>query len=543
VPDPVPIRSDRSAGDGGADDAVRPIPSYPVPGRQRTLVPKWWRPTTIGFPGRLSGKAWLMVSAVLLLALGLWVATRPDEKANPARSMIAKDLEKEGDSPIFVATKQGSVPESGQSHAEPLPGADRPLDLSHPADPDKERGHAAGFSQELTLPRVDVSAPHAVRSTVHEPASGQPPGPGRAARPDWLQAADTPMEGKLERRRPGGRGEGIRYGGGSSQSEQAVEQGLRWLMAHQRQDGSWNFNHISEACQNYCHNPGTEASATAATALALLPFLGAGYTHLEGEYQDVVKRGLDYLLKRAMVISYGVDLGDGSMYGHALSTIVLCEAYGMTQDETLKPVAQGCLKYIVNAQDPKGGGWRYHPGEPGDMTVTGWMLMALKSGQMAHLGVPTPTIFRVEQFLSSVQSDGGAQYGYLTPRPGRTTTAVGLLSRMYTGWRRDNSALYRGISHLRDWGPAADNLYYNYYATQVMFHFGGPDWQAWNAKMRDRLIANQSHAGHESGSWYFQDPYGDRGGRLYNTSLATMILEVYYRYMPLYSEAAVSSEF
>jgi len=86
-------------------------------------------------------------------------------------------------------------------------------------------------------------------------------------------------------------------------------------------------------------------------------------------------------------------------------------------------------------------------------------------------------------------------------------------------------------------------MYWNYYATQVMHHFGGEPWQRWNPAMRDRLVATQSDQGHEAGSWYFPDKYGDAGGRLYNTAMAVMILEVYYRYLPLYREEAVRDAF
>ena len=124
-----------------------------------------------------------------------------------------------------------------------------------------------------------------------------------------------------------------------------------------------------------------------------------------------------------------------------------------------------------------------------------------------------------------------------------TTTSIGLLCRMYTGWRRDRPALYQGVGFLHRWGPSKTNMYYNYYATQVLHHWEGPEWEEWNQPMRDYLVASQSMNSHEAGSWYFPDPYGDRGGRLYNTALAIMILEVYYRYMPLYGQNAVRGRF
>jgi hypothetical protein len=83
-------------------------------------------------------------------------------------------------------------------------------------------------------------------------------------------------------------------------------------------------------------------------------------------------------------------------------------------------------------------------------------------------------------------------------------------------------------------------MYYYYYATQVMHHFGGQAWQRWNPLMRDYLVAAQDHGTtpghpHQRGSW---DPTGDafapQGGRLMVTSLSILTLEVYYRHLPLY---------
>ncbi len=431
-----------------------------------------------------------------------------------------------------------------------------PLETLAIDPPDDASGAASDFKSQISdlksqisdfksgIPSAQAPAPNRQSAASSPPPSPDaPPGlnAGSTAGPDLLQAADASVQDKFKRRTPDGRGEGIRYGGGTPQSEEAVERAVRWLAAHQRQDGSWSFNHVGEFCQHYCTNPGTEPSTTAATGMALLPFLGAGYTHKQGEFQGVVQRGLDYLKRRGILISYGNDLRDGSsMYGQALATIALCEAYGMTGDEELKEPAQRALDYIAYAQDLKSGGWRYNPGEPGDTTVTGWMLMALKSGQMANLNVQSPEIFAAQRFLDSVQNKDGSQYGYLDRKPGQCTTAVGLLCRMYTGWRRTNPALVKGAAQLGKWGPSKNNIYFDYYATQVLFHFAGPEWDGWNRKMRDLLIKSQDRAGHAAGSWYFEcPPHSTAGGRLYSTAMAAMILEVYYRFMPLYGEEAI----
>ena len=60
--------------------------------------------------------------------------------------------------------------------------------------------------------------------------------------------------------------------------------------------------------------------------------------------------------------------------------------------------------------------------------------------------------------------------------------------------------------------------------------------------MRDMLVTTQSKAAHEAGSWYdgVETGHGAHvAGRLYCTSLATMILEVYYRHLPIYGASSI----
>ena len=173
------------------------------------------------------------------------------------------------------------------------------------------------------------------------------------------------------------------------------------------------------------------------------------------------------------------------------------------------------------------------------MTVTGWQLMALRSGQMAGLQVPAETIVRATRFLTGLQSEEGVYYGYMEPGRTPSPTAIGLLMRMYTGWSREDQRLARGAAYVAQLGPSRDDLYFNYYATQLLHHFDGPLWEAWNEEMRQTLIRTQSTEGAERGSWYFADRHGTQGGRHYSTAMAVMILEVYYRYMPLYTETSV----
>jgi hypothetical protein len=374
-----------------------------------------------------------------------------------------------------------------------------------------------------------------------------------APKNDLMQAVGAVTGTGLAGRGEAARGALVARNGGNSASEAAVAAALKWLAAHQMQDGGWNFDHRTGPCQGRCSEGGRMTDCrTGATAMALLPFLGAGQTHKVGQYKKNVEAGLYFLTSQMKVKNNAGDLaqGGGNMYSHGLASIVLCEAYAMTHDKGLMMPAQLSLNHIVYAQDPVGGGWRYTPRQAGDTSAVGWQLMALKSGHMAYLQVPPGTIQGAVKFLDSVQADSGSKYGYTGPGNGQATTAVGLLCRMYLGWKKDHPGIQRGAEYISKIGPSKGNMYFNYYATQVMRHYGGEGgegaemWDKWNKEMRDSLVASQDKTGHQAGSWHMKGDHGaEAGGRIYCTSMATMILEVYYRHMPIYGKAAAEEEF
>lgn len=343
--------------------------------------------------------------------------------------------------------------------------------------------------------------------------------------------------------RMSGKGRLLKSGGGSAESEKAVQNALKWLAAHQLPNGSWSFQAAGA-------NSGRTVANNAATAMALLPFLGAGHTPSQGDYKATVARGIEFLLTNGKRSPEGYDLrdgGEGRMYSHGLASIVLCEACAMTAEEkdrrykTLRSAAQQAVFFIQNAQDPDMGGWRYEPKQRGDTSVVGWQLMALKSGDMGGLSID-PTVMKkaLNFFIHQVGYEGQSRYGY-DKRIGGTdaTTSIGLLCRLYLDWTPKNASLLRGADYLLNQGPNFSNPYYVYYATQVLHHIGGPRWTQWNSQVRDTLIGLQVKDGDDFGSWTPQndDGYGQSAGRLYVTALFCMTLEVYYRHMPLYSQA------
>jgi hypothetical protein len=352
--------------------------------------------------------------------------------------------------------------------------------------------------------------------------------------------------------------EALRKGGGNEASEAAVAAALKWLASQQLSDGGWTFD--LRKTPNPCKDPGqpsVEKARNAATALALLPFLGAGHTQKEGRYSQVVRRGLYFLSQRARPgnTRFGpgasfVDPERGVMYSHGMASIAVCEAYAMTGDKALHSYAQAAANFIAAAQCADGG-WRYQPNDPtgGDTSVVGWQMMALKSASMGYqIGVPKQTLARAYAYLDQVQTDEGSGYRYMINKAQESpaTTAIGLLCRMYFGWKKDNPALVRGVERLAKRGPSTGegaDMYFNYYATQVMRHWEGDEWKQWNEVMRDFLIESQATKGRETGSWHFNDSHGDVAGRLYSTALATMTLEVYYRHLPIYQKASTEAEF
>lgn len=343
--------------------------------------------------------------------------------------------------------------------------------------------------------------------------------------------------------------------GGNEDTERSVSMALKWLATHQRADGAWTFAH-STVCNGQCKEMGSATDATnAATGIALMAFLGAGQTHLEGEYKKQVFNGLSYLLKNMKpsvgeMPSWYINQPDrreavGSMYNHAIPSIAICEAYGMSKDPILADAAQYAINFIAYAQTPASGGWDYVPRSGlGDTSIVGWNLMALKSAAMSGLKFNPQTIVKAQGFLDSVSNSDGSRYGYRKPdEGGPAMTPCGLLCRMYMGLPKDNAGLQKATQALAKNGPIPNNIYYNYYATQVMKQVGGQQWEDWNTKMKNHLLPSQVQAGHGAGSWNVNDGLGNGGGRLYYTAMSAMILEVYYRYLPIYGEQAEDEAF
>jgi hypothetical protein len=349
--------------------------------------------------------------------------------------------------------------------------------------------------------------------------------------------------------------------GKSGFTEPAVERGLDFFVRLQFPDGHWSLDRLPEGVDAEQAALGEMHADSAATGLSLLAYLGAGYTHLDETHRDVVRHGIQWLTRHQKPDG---DLFIGGsaathFYSHGIAAMALCEAYGMTQDPELREPAQRAVQFIAASQDPLRGGWRYEARQESDTSVTGWQLMALKSAQMAGLDVPDETLRKIGLWLDWAQAptrDGRYIYNPWnldTPeqREGRSPspamTAEAMLMRMYLGQRRDNEQLVQGAEYLMANLPEVGtreepqrNCYYWYYATQAMYQMQGDYWRTWNGRLEPILKAGQVQEGPLRGSWHPWEPVPDRwgraAGRVYVTAMHLLMLEVYYRYLPLFQE-------
>jgi hypothetical protein len=339
----------------------------------------------------------------------------------------------------------------------------------------------------------------------------------------------------------------VRREGGTAKSEKAVEDGIDWIVRHQRPDGSWSLNFQAQCQGSGCPHSAAVESDTAATGLALLPLLGAGYIHtVKCRYQDAVRRGLNWLVEHQNAdgdLFVGPPAFNTYLYSHAIGAMAVCEGFGLSGDAKLKIPAQRSIKFIISSQDPVGGGWRYAPGMPGDTSVFGWQIFALRSANLAGIKLPKSLLKGCSRYLDQAASDRSrTMYAYM---PGRgatpAMTAEALVARQLLGWPRDFPPLVKGAAQIAAHLDTMDqrNIYYWYYATQLLHNMRNKDWERWNPKVRESLIEMQvKDESCAHGSWDPDRPVPDTwagsGGRLYVTSLSILTLEVYYRYLPMY---------
>ena len=346
----------------------------------------------------------------------------------------------------------------------------------------------------------------------------------------------------------------LKYGG-SDASENAVDLSLKWLASVQKSNGSWDASDYKSG-QVGIDRDGIDRkyagknADSGVTALAVLAFLGKMNTVDKGIYSSNVKQALRWLVAQQKTMRWpsgdqtsGYLGGDASqfagIYCHGMATFAIAEAYAVSKEskeaEFLKEPLERALDFIYATQIDDGG-WRYVKGQPdGDMSIFGWQLMAMKSAEAAGISIPFETKYRMTKFLDDRRLGRyGGLAGYREGEPPTPPmTAEALFCRQVLGLDNNKTATDEAVRYLLANRPSRSslNLYYWYYGTLAMFQRGGKDWVEWNAAMRDLVISEQRTVGPLAGSWDPRGVWGSYGGRIYSTAVATLSLEVYYRYL------------
>jgi len=466
-----------------------------------------------------------------------------DKAKSPDKSAAAADKKAAG----AAANKKVA----GKADSEPAPAAakpDEPLgivaDSPKEKRPDEKKGMIADERKKLL--------------------ADAPPKPeplGIPQEPKQAVIADTPKGLYEERTKPKTQ-ELLGERGGTIQSQQAVEGGLNWLARHQGEDGHWGADCLGVGPNSRCDQnapcQGTgEAYEIAHSGLALLALQAAGHYYFNGQkYSDHVKKGLDYLVQEQAPdgsivgsqnpspeqISAGAHFDKYYMYEHAMGTFALCEACAVAIAEGKKPdpryqTAAAHAVYFIESVQHDDGGWRYtvNPRDQSDCSVSGWVMLALKTAREAEVRVSPETIQRMMEFFAAHYAEGGRTYYQIGGFGTDAMTGVGMMAVEFFEHNLDSPIVQGGAAYLSRQADGAGQSITNYYrwynCTMAMFQVGGEPWARWNGAVRDRVTGLQVQGeGCDRGSWPPDDQYGAQGGRVYSTALAVLTLEVYYRF-------------
>lgn len=344
------------------------------------------------------------------------------------------------------------------------------------------------------------------------------------------------LSGVYGKRNPSGIARCIQEHNGNG-TQEAVHAALDWLAAHQEKDGSWDpVKH--EGREHNKNNP------VAATAVATLPFYGAGYTERNEEYSQVIKKSITYLNRE--VYKHRKKPQFGSNYGTALVLMALSESAIMANNVTSKRNAEYVAQFLIDQYTTRPGqGWGYLAAGT-DLSVTGWVILALKTAKMANLkALKTKDAEQAEvgykTWLAQVTD---ATTGMGSYRPGHNPTPnmtyVGMFVKQSLHFK-DDPFLNIAAQNTIKWANSnttfqenkPKNLYGAYYGTLAAFQAGSETWSAWNPVMKKALVLSQRTGDVKGlgGSWDpTHDHTGEIGGRVYTTALLALTLEIYYRY-------------
>ncbi len=360
------------------------------------------------------------------------------------------------------------------------------------------------------------------------------PGPMHASsgfRSDGLASARNQRDFRAEIGDPGRR--------------EAIENALRWLAEHQSPEGGWSTAGFADSCGDpACIGPGKAIHDPGITGLAVLAFLGAGYTQGDGPYGAEIRAALMRLAAGQAPDGALAPPRGKFMYSHAIATAALCQAYAQKRTPALRAPAERATHYLLAAQTLRGG-WRYKPAETeSDTSVTGWAVLALVRARMAGFEIPAPAFARVLGFLQTV-TDPSGHVGYQSPLdlgsrpedgldkfpPREATTAIGTVCRLLCSADPAPTAPAGSIALIvgqrPSWGADGEEAdmigwFFGSLALARVTHKEKATWQSDLARV---ALERQVSVGCAQGSWPPLGPWGGSGGRVYATAITALALQ------------------
>ena len=312
------------------------------------------------------------------------------------------------------------------------------------------------------------------------------------------------------------------------QSQAAVKKGLEYLARTQSQDGDWTNLRDGNAY------PITMAS------IAGMAFLANGNTPTRGQYADNVRRVERFLLGNST--SSGLITGPGQeegrpMHGHGFALMFLSECYGMETDERirtkLKKVIVEGIKLTSRGQSNLGG-WTYTPGGGDEGSVTVTQMQGLRAANNAGFSVPKATIEEAVKYLERCRTaDGGIQYSYGSGGDTRLPITAAAIATLYNAGEYDSrladscmAYVWKRFKAQKEFSKGEGHDFYTHlYAAQAFYQAGDKYWDDYSPTTRDQVIKMQQ----ADGSWN-----GDGVGPVYGTGIALVILQLPYKFLPIY---------
>ena len=324
--------------------------------------------------------------------------------------------------------------------------------------------------------------------------------------------------------------------------DDAIRRGLAFLTRVQNPDGSFG-----------------RRDRNALTSLAILAFLASGHTPDAPTHGKQVAAAIDYLLAKGRQKENGY-FGDSNrhgMYNHAITVLALAEVIGMgateDQERKLRAACQRGVELLVAAQSAKKkgpehvGGWRYSvTSNESDLSVTAWVVMALRAAQNAGIAVPKETIGRAVAYVKKLFDHRSGGFSYLPrPQPTFAMSAAGLLALQVCGVYEGREVRACGdwlMKHADEWRTTAwqTNIWFyygTYYYAQASYQLGGEYGKLGEAVVKQLLLADGAPAKQQpGGNWPFSPRSGEerRAGNVYTTSMAILALSVEYKLLPIY---------